>query len=205
MGREGTKELADGVPKSIDGSGGSFAQERFEFREDLLDGIKIRAIRRKIENFCAGGFDSRLDARDLMRGQIVHHDDVTHAQGWGKTLFNPRQETFTVDRAVKDIGRDQFIVTQSSDEGRRFPMTVRDRLDQTFALKGATIAWSHVRFGPRFIEKYKLCGIKLFLKLAPRLAPLSHVGAFLLGCDQRFFYNCSRKPSKKKKWPSCLF
>jgi len=81
--REAGEQVANDVPEGLEGTGGGFAQQGLELGEELFDGIEVRGIRRQIEQGGAGGFDSSAHADDLMRGEIVHHDDVAPTQGAG--------------------------------------------------------------------------------------------------------------------------
>jgi hypothetical protein len=60
--------VSDGVPEGADGSLGSLAQERLEFREGLLDRIEVGAVGWQEAQLRAGRLDQGLDARALVAG-----------------------------------------------------------------------------------------------------------------------------------------
>ena len=69
---------------------------------------------------------------------------------------------------------------QSGDEGGGVPMAVRDGADAPFAARGASVAPSHVRRRPGFIQKDQLCDIQRGLGGLPLTPRGLHVGALLL-------------------------
>jgi hypothetical protein len=49
LGCEGVEKACDSVPQAVDGSLGSFSQQRLDFGEELLDRIEVRRIGRQVE------------------------------------------------------------------------------------------------------------------------------------------------------------
>src|SRR5689334_9172423 len=74
-GREDVDEAPDGGPKALDGSLRGFAQQCFQFGEGVLDRVKIRAVRREIEQACARRLDQGSHACPLVAGQVVQDHD----------------------------------------------------------------------------------------------------------------------------------
>jgi hypothetical protein len=75
-GCEGLERIGDSIPEIIDGSGGGFSQERFQFGEGLLDGVEVRRIGREVDEPRADGLDGSLDGFDTVGGQIVEDYDI---------------------------------------------------------------------------------------------------------------------------------
>lgn len=88
-----------------------------------------------------------------MRAEIVHNDDVAFFERFDKALLHPSQEAHSVDGAIEDIRRGDFIVAQGGDEGRRLPMTMRHIIDEAFAFQRPAAQRCHVGLGPCFVEK----------------------------------------------------
>src|SRR5438270_652728 len=94
----------------------------------------------------------------------------------------------TVHRPINDDRGGQAVGPQRGDEGRRFPMTVGHRADQTLTLETAAVLAGHVGAGPGFVDEHQLVGIELGLMLAPVVAPSFYVRAVLLrGADDCLF------------------
>lgn len=71
-------------------------------------------------------------------------------------------------------------MTQPGHEGGGVPMSMRDRGDPPFTTRGASVAPSHVRRRPRFIQKDQLRDVQRGLG-GLSLTPCGlHVGALLL-------------------------
>ena len=64
------------------GSRGDGAQQGFQFGEDHLDWIEVRAVERQIKQARADGLDDLLHPMNLVRWQVVHYHGVALAQGW---------------------------------------------------------------------------------------------------------------------------
>jgi len=136
--------LANSGPKTFDGSLGRLSQQRLELCEGVLDGIEIGTVGRKVEKVCAGGFDQFAHSRPLVAGEIVHDHDVAHAQFRNENLLDVGLEGQTVDRSVDHERRDEATQRQRSDEGRRFPMSIRNADPQPLAARRTTITARHV-------------------------------------------------------------
>ena len=63
------------------------SQDSLQFGPHFFNGIQIRAIRREIEEPNTGGFKSLLHTLNVMRAQIIHHNNVTGLQFRDKLVF----------------------------------------------------------------------------------------------------------------------
>ena len=116
-GGEAFGDVSESAPECFEGACGPFAERGLEFGEDLFDRVEIRAVGRQVEECRAGGFDGLADARDLVRAEIVHDDDITGPQGGDQHLLDIGEEHRAIDRAVEHAGRHQPVLTQGADEG----------------------------------------------------------------------------------------
>src|SRR5512140_2069181 len=73
---EDWEQRSDPPPCRFDGSFRSLSEQCFEFCEDLLDGIEVRAVRRQEEQLGAGGADSASHGLSFVTAEIVDDDDV---------------------------------------------------------------------------------------------------------------------------------
>ena len=84
----GVEELADGVPESVAGAGGSASEHRLQLGEHLLDRVQVRRVGRQVEDAGAGGGDRLADACHLVGGKVVHRHDVAGRQAGRKELLD---------------------------------------------------------------------------------------------------------------------
>lgn len=128
-----------------------FAESGFPLREESFDGGRVGTIRRPLDQGAAGGF---ADAGEVMAAEIVHHHDVAGCQRRGELLLNVGKEQLAVHRAVDHQRSGQAGRPQRAHEGRRLPMSVRDRRDHVFGLRSPAVQSRHLRVGSRFIEQH---------------------------------------------------
>ena len=178
---------ANDFPQAFDRSRCRAAQHSFEFREELLDRIKVRAVRRKVEQRCAARFYRRADAGNLVHTDIVHDDNVTSPERRGKDLLDIGQKRRAIHRAIQQEGRGHAIVAQRRNKGRGLPMTMRHLADETLASRFPTIAAGHLRGRRSFIDEYELSWIEPGLHLEPRPPRCGYVRPILFGRVQAFF------------------
>ena len=74
------------------GALGAFAQKGLECTIGGLNRIEIWGVRRQITQGCAGGFDGLLYPLDLVRGDIIHDDDIAAFKGGRQTLLDIGQK-----------------------------------------------------------------------------------------------------------------
>ena len=184
---EGFDEFCEPAVEVWHGALGSFAQQRFELTERLLDGIEIGRVLGEVAECRSDGFDGFGDTVDLVSGDIVHDDDVAGLKGGRETLFDVGEEGLSVHRPLDDEGSDHFVVAQACDEGDGFPMSVRRVVDQSIATWAASPGSHHVGGDGRLIEKHQPRRIQQVLLPYPTSARAGHIGAVLLAGVQRFF------------------
>ena len=68
------------------------AQERLELGEQLLDRVEIRAVGRQVEDRGRGRGDRLADDHDLVRRQVVEHNDVAGRECGRQELLDVRAE-----------------------------------------------------------------------------------------------------------------
>ena len=86
-----------------------------------------------------------------------------------------------VHRAIDDQGRGDPVVAQAGDEGRRFPMPMRNRGEEPFAFAGATTKPGHFCRCPGVVNEDKMVWIKPMLPFVPRYPGFGDVRPILLG------------------------
>jgi hypothetical protein len=76
----------------FNGAAGGGAEQRLELGEGELDRVQVRAVGRQVEELGARGLDRRAHARDLVRAEIVQHDDVARTQRRHERLLDVGQK-----------------------------------------------------------------------------------------------------------------
>ena len=91
-----------------------------------------------------------------MARQIVEDDDVAGLELGNEELLDPGAELLAIDRPVERARRDQTVLPQRADEGRRLPMAPRNRRDQALAARASAVKPGD--FGRRagFVDKLKI-------------------------------------------------
>jgi len=69
--------LFDLFPEIVDGSFCGFAEQRFEFCEELFYRVEVGRVGWKIEQSCTHILDGLPDPGDLVAAQVVEHHDVS--------------------------------------------------------------------------------------------------------------------------------
>ena len=130
---------------------------------------------------CAGRLYGAFCRMTFMASQIVEDYDLALGEGGCEYLFDIEGEEFPVDRAVDDKGSIDAIDAQSSDEGERLPVTVRDGSGQALSSRSPAAQWGHVGLDPGLIDEDEpfWCDAMLIGLPAPALA--SDVRPVLLG------------------------
>ena len=78
--REERQRDGDELADLIEGARSDGTEERFQFREDLFDGIEIRAVGRQKPEACADPFDRGADVRLFVHGEVIEDDHITGPQ-----------------------------------------------------------------------------------------------------------------------------
>ncbi len=182
-------DLADRIPKCIDGPLGFCAQERLQFSERLFDRIKVWAVRREVKQSASRRFNCPVYAFGFMRRQVVHDDDVARCRGSNENLLNIGQKRDPVHRAVDDHGCSHARKPECSGECRRFPVSVRDRGTAPLSANSPPAKPGHFCTQACFIDKDETCRIEIKLSLEPVPTTLHKVGALLLQCMCGLFLN----------------
>lgn len=87
-------------------------------------------------------------------------------------------------------------MAKAGDEGRRFPMSMRDAGAQPLALRGAPALARHVRRRPSLVDEDEPLGIEIELTIEPVLASLYDVRPVLLARMGGLFLNVRPQRSR---------
>lgn len=170
------KCCGDPGPEIVDGTRLGVPQQRLGLGEHLFNRVQIRRIGRHIKHVRADALDRCGDARGLVGGQVVHHDDIVRAQCRQGECRNVDREDRPAQRPVDDQRRGQGVTSQGGHDGGDRQMPMRGLADQSFADRRA--AAQSVMFVPTQVSSMKKVdrgGSRAALRTTPR-APLGHPG-----------------------------
>ena len=184
---EGIEHLTDFLPERVDRARGGLTKQRFEFGEELFDGVQVGRIGRQIEQRGLRRNNGFFHSGHLVAAEIVEDHDVPGLQCGAQKLSHPGQEQFAIHGPVRDHGSGQLIVPQTSDKGGRLPIAIGSRSDASLPSGRAAIAPRHVCRGPGFIDEHELSYVHVRLCRVPGAPRHLHVLALLLAGVQSFF------------------
>lgn len=174
-------------PGFFDGSALSHSHPMLDLGEGLFDGIEVGGVGGQIPKLCAFGPYGSADLNGFVAAQIVHHHDISRADGSEQLLVDPCPEACSVDRAVEDAGGHDPVAAQGGHEGQGAPMAVRGIAAHPLALGAPATDWGHVGLDPCLVDKYQASGIEVRLDGLPALASPGDGGTTLLKREQDFF------------------
>ena len=186
-GCETVNGLGDGLPELVYGARGGFSQGGLELGEGHLDGVEVGRIGRQIQQAGARVLNALAHALDLVRGQIVHDNDIAGLEFGRQDLFDIGEEGGAMHRAVEQHRRTQAAQAQTSGKGGRLPMAMRDGGPAALAAPGASSQTSHFGRRPGFVDKDQAGGIEIGLAVEPRQPAQGDVRPLLLGGVRGFF------------------
>ncbi len=137
-------DAADGVTELVGDSLSDLSQYGLQLCESVFDRFEVRAVVREVEQAHARSLDRGLDACALVTAEIVHDDDVAVLQLRVRELIDIGLDGDAVDRSVQHHRRNFSAGSQRGDEGRCFPMSMRDRRAQAFAARWPTARSGHL-------------------------------------------------------------
>ena len=93
----------------------------------------------------------------------------------------------SVHGAIQHKGGSDAIIPETTDECCGFPVTIRDLVNQPFALRSPTIKAGHLSGGGSLIDEDKSFRIKSGLFFLQRLTGGDDIFPILLCCAKAFF------------------
>jgi hypothetical protein len=184
---EGGQERSDLAPDRVGGAPGGFSEQGFEFGEDLLDGVEVGTVFREEEELGAGGADGAPHGLSFVAAEIVDDDDIARLERRDEDLLDIGEEAVAVDRPVDDAWSGDAIAAERGEEGQRASPALRRRGDELLASRCPATQGRHVGLGPGLVDEDQPRRVKPALIELPLPPPSRHVGAILLGGEQRFF------------------
>ncbi|RIA78639.1 hypothetical protein C1645_842790, partial [Glomus cerebriforme] len=134
--------IADGRPEGGHGAGDRGSQQMLQLSEDLLDGVEVGTVGRK----------------------VVEDYGVAGAQHRDEAVFDVAAEARTVGGAIDEAERAQAGGAQRRGDGRGLVVPLRHEQSAALATQGASVAAGHVGGGCGLVEEHEGVG--------PRTEPL---------------------------------
>jgi hypothetical protein len=154
----------------------------------LFDGVEIGAVGwEKHDTGLAFGQDGR-HALDLVRGQVVHYQNVARPHLRREFLLDIFQEQLAIESAIDDHRSEQSVQSKRSDEGCALPMAMRDQVDDALLGWSPAIKPSHLRRAEGFVEENETTRVDARLEDLPGGPCDDNVRPILLGGVERFFF-----------------
>ena len=162
-------------------------EERFQFREGLLNRVEVRAVGREESDEGADRFDRRDDGRLFVHRQIIEHHHVPGSQRGHQDLFDIREERRLIDRSVEHGGCAETLEPQRGDHRVCLPMAARRMVVEPDAARTPAIAPQQIRRDAALVEPHVLPHIAQRLPQAPVPPRRGDISAALLVGVYRFF------------------
>ena len=125
----------------------------------MLDRISVGAVGRQANEGGATGLDGVAHTGDLVTAEIVQDDDIARPKRRREHLLDLGAEDVAVDGAVDDQWRGEAVGAQAGNEGRGFPVPVRDRRNQPLSRRRAPIPPRHIGGGPGLVDEDQPVGV----------------------------------------------
>jgi hypothetical protein len=129
----------------VKGARAAFSPQVLEVRIGGLEWIEIGRGGSKVSQGCASSLGRFSDPGDLMRLKVIHEDDVARLQNRSEHISSVGTESGTIHQAVDDQGRCKAIDAQSSSQGERLPVAVRNFGGQALADRRSTVNAGHLQ------------------------------------------------------------
>jgi hypothetical protein len=165
--REKCQRACDELADLVEGARSEGTEERFQFREDLFNGIEIRAVGRQKPEACAHLFDRIADLRLFVHGEVIEDDDITGPQCRRQHLLDVGTEAPVIDRPIEDGRCRDRVGTQGGDDGVRFPVSARRVVVQARAARTPPEAAQQIGRDTALVHKHILTGVVQRQPVAP--------------------------------------
>ena len=166
---------------------GGFAQQGFEFGEEVFDGVEVRRIGRQEDDLRTARGDGFTHPGHFVAAEVVGYHDIARLQGRTQHFLDVVKEGLAVHRAVQEPGSLDPVRAQGGDEGVGVPVTMGGVVHAALALGSPAVAPGHAGGHAGLIKKNELLAALLLLSLSPLLSGQAHVFSFLLAGAQSFF------------------
>ena len=131
----------------------SLPQKRLHLRPALLDRVHVGRVRRQEQDLRAHRLDQLPHDLDLVRPEVVHHDDVACAQHPEEGVPNPLDEVHDGGGPGQRIDRDESRERQSSNERDVLPPLARLVDVDTLARQRTPVPWNEGEVGPELVQE----------------------------------------------------
>jgi hypothetical protein len=153
LGRDGGKDLADGLADGIDGSRLGLSQVMFDLCEELFDRVRVRGLFRENKELGPGAPDCGANGCGLMRAEIVHDHEITGRSGRCEPLLDIDVEALAVDRLVQQPRRRDAIPAQGGQKRHGVPMAEGGFAQPARAFGRPASERRHIGLGPGLVDE----------------------------------------------------
>jgi len=151
-----------------------------ELRPTQFDRIKVRGVWRQVAKFGARGFDEFANTLDLVRGQVVHNDNLTGLELWAQYVFQISQEDIPIGRRFNRHCGYPPVDIDGSQHSQRTPTAGR-AVRHTLPHRAAPVPPSHLRRSAALIQENQVLKGNLTDRVAKPLSQYLNTFTILLG------------------------
>ena len=173
------------------GAGLCTAEPLFDFAPHLFDGVEVRGVGWKEKHLGSGLFYQGESLFAFVGSKVIHHHDVSLAQGGTKDPTDILPEHLCVGGSFNSHAGIGTIQADRSQDGGGVPMAMGCAGMDALAAHGAAPQPSHVGFGSRLVQEDQPRRVEAPLAPPPRPAGLRDVGTVLLAGSERLFFKVS--------------
>ncbi len=196
--RNGQQSLFEGLEQIGQGSGLETAQDRLDLRPSQFNRVEVGRVRRQVDQVRATRADQLLESSDLVRGEIVHEQNITRLEGREDTLLNIAIKQRTINGPRQHQGGRDPRPAHHRQRGGLGSRGLRRRVHHALVRCGAPVQTGQAGIYAGFIQKFEASHIQLrdfFLKHAA--FPFHTRRVPLAGMERLFFRgNLSRANSR---------
>jgi len=129
--------------RGLRGYGLCRAKQLFEFGPSLFDRVEIRRVGRPAQQIGPHGPDTFANALHLVRGEIVHHDQISCTKAVGRAPRRGRQGKFRRRSRPRRSWGDHAAQAHRTQDGEDLPVAFR----RTIACEPRILKRSALAFG----------------------------------------------------------
>lgn len=170
-------------------SGFKGTESLFDLAPHFFNRIEIRRVGGKEPGTGTACLNESDSLFILVRGEIVHHHDVSCLQSREEHFTHVGAEDFRVRGSIDGHTSRRTIQAHGGDHGRRAPMTMGGGEVEPLSPCTSAAQACHVGLGRRLVQEHEPSRVYAPLLAAPPCAGLGHIVAPLLaGMESLFLY-----------------
>ena len=153
--RDRAQGLGYGLHQGVQRAGLGCPQSHLDFRPAQFNRVEVRRIRRQEFQACPLGFNQLTNGFASMSRQVIHHQDVTPAQGWKQLRANIGFKGHAIDGTFKDPRGGDLLPPQCGHQGVMRSRITGGGFHDSLPRCRSTAQARQAQMHPTFIEKFQ--------------------------------------------------